>query len=343
MDKLRALEYFSHAVQAGTLAGAAAHFDVSTSAVTQLVASLERSLGTTLLRRSNRGLALTPDGERYYAHAQAMLDELRAVETGLGAGGTRLRGTLTIGMRGTIASACVIPQLSRFTELHPDLELVLKPVEQVKDFDMRAVDVAVMTGWPPDGEFVVRWLAQTRNVVCASANYWERRGKPTTPEDLQRHECLVMRSSGGMLLDRWIFAKKDDERAIDVQPRILSDQVNWIVDAAAAGCGVARIGDIVLIEHLRSGALVPVLTDWEALEAPSHFALYRPAQRRSRRVRAFIEFLVELFAGFERDRLPLPAARRDRIPKPEWFGRGEGRQSRYAARHRQTESTASRR
>ncbi len=338
MDKLRALEYFSRAVQSGTLAGAAAHFDVTTSAVTQLVGSLERSLGTLLLRRSNRGLTLTPDGERYYAHAQAMLDELRAVESRLGGGSTGLRGTLTVGMRGTIASTCVIPHLSRFIDSHPDLELVLKPVEQVKDFDAQGVDVAVMTGWPPEGEFVVRWLAQTRNVVCASPGYWQRRGRPSVPEDLQHHDCLVMRSSGGMLLDRWTFAKIGDERAIDVPPRILSEQVTWIVEAALAGCGVARVGDIVLISHLQSGALVPVLADWEALEAPSHFALYRPAQRRSRRVRAFIDFLVGLFAGFEPDRLPLPSPRGNRMPKPEWFGRGEGRQSRYASRHSSTTS-----
>lgn len=124
--------------------------------------------------------------------------------------------------------------------------------------------------------------------------------------------------------------------AIDVQPRILSEQVSWVVDAALASCGVARIGDIVLIPHPRSGTLVPVLSDWEALEASADFALYRPAHRRSRRVRAFVDFLVEVFAGFEHDRLPLPTKRRDRTPKPACFGRGEGRQSRYAARRAAT-------
>lgn len=110
------------------------------------------------------------------------------------------------------ANACVIPQLSRFTELHPELEFMLKPVEQMKDFDARVVDVAVMTGRRPDGEFIVRWLVQTRNMICASPDYWQRRDKPTAPEDLRRHDCLVMRSSGGAPLDRWIFAREDDER-----------------------------------------------------------------------------------------------------------------------------------
>ena len=71
MDKLRAIEYFNRAVHSGTFAGAARFFDVSTPAVTQLIAALERSLGTVLFYRSNRGLALTTDGERYYAMSQA--------------------------------------------------------------------------------------------------------------------------------------------------------------------------------------------------------------------------------------------------------------------------------
>lgn len=333
MDKLRAIEYFSRAVQAGTLAGAARHFDVSNAAVTQLIGALERSLGTVLFHRSNRGLALTPDGERYYAMAQGLLADLEAVEGGLGGRGGRLRGTLTIGFRGSMAQYCVLPNLRRFFEQQPELELVLKPVEQISDFDTQEVDVAVLTGWPPAGDFVVRQLAQTRNLVCASPDYWSRRGRPAAPDDLIEHDCLVMRSSGGVLLDRWLFEKDGVQRAIDVRTRMLSHQVTWIVEAACAGCGVIRVGDMALANQISSGALVPVLTDWQALEAPLHFALYRPAQRRSKRVRAFIDFLVELFAELELRR-PLPASRADaRMPRPEWFGHGHGRQSAYVARH----------
>ena len=116
---------------------------------------------------------------------------------------TLSRGTpyqTQMNITGSMAQYCVLPNLPRFFEQHPELELVLKPVEQISDFDTQEVDVAVLTGWPPDGDFVVRQLAQTRNLVCASPDYWSRRGRPASPDDLAAHDCLVMRSSGGVLL-----------------------------------------------------------------------------------------------------------------------------------------------
>lgn len=331
MDKLRAIEYFNRAVQAGTFAAAARSFDVSTPAVTQLVGALERSLGTVLFHRSNRGLSLTADGERYYAMTRALVAEMQEVEQGIGPRGSKPRGTLTIGMRGSVAQNAVMPQLARFLDRYPDLEVVLKPVETLDEIDAQKVDVAVMTGWPPEGDFVIRPLAQTRNIVCAAPGYWARRGRPADPEDLLAHDCLVMQSSGGALLDRWLFARNGEQRAVDVRSRLFSYQVTWIQEAACAGAGVIRVGDLMLGRFLESGALEPVLTDWQALEAPSHFAAYRPGQRRSKRVRAFIDFLVDLFAELEATRPAAAGGAARRMPRPEWFGRAQGRQSDFVA------------
>jgi hypothetical protein len=90
-----------------------------------------------------------------------------------------------------------------------------------------------------------------------------------------------------------------------------------------------RLADLTVNRHLASGALEPVLTDWDALEAPTIFAAYPPAQRHSRLVRAFLEFLVEVFAEVENERRPLVSGRVARVPKPEWFGRARGRQSKF--------------
>jgi hypothetical protein len=121
---------------------------------------------------------------------------------------------------------------------------------------------------------------------------------------------------------------------VDVKGRLLSDDRPWLDEAACAGAGVIRLTDLTLSRPLSSGWLVPVLTDWEALEAPTIFAAYRRSQRQSKLVRVFLNFLIEVFAELENERSLASPAGIARVPKPEWFGRARGRQSDYVARRR---------
>jgi len=143
MDKLRAIEYFVRTVEAGSFGAAARSLDVSTPAVSQLVGTLERSLGIALLHRSPRGIALTADGRRYYEVLHRLTDDLRDIERQLGPG-LRPRGTLTVGMRAGVAQACVMPHIARFLARYPEVDLILKPVETLEEVDSQDLDIAVM-------------------------------------------------------------------------------------------------------------------------------------------------------------------------------------------------------
>jgi LysR family transcriptional regulator, regulator for bpeEF and oprC len=334
MDKLRAIQYLACAAETGSFTAAAKTLDVSTPAVAQLIRALERSLGVALFHRTTRGLSLTADGERYYETSRRITADLHDLEQILGPRGTKPRGKLTVGMREAVGRNCVMPRITRFLARFPDVELVTKPVGTFESLDELNLDLAVLTGWPPEGDMVALPLAQTRHVVCASPEYWIRQGKPQTPEELRKHDCLVTRSFSGVLLDRWIFEKKGERRTVDVKSRLLSNTRPWLDEAACAGAGVIRLADITLTRYLSSGLLVPALTDWEALESPTIFAAYRRGQRQSKLVRAFLDFLVEVFAELENERSPAPVSGISRVPKPEWFGRAHGRQSAYVARGR---------
>jgi LysR family transcriptional regulator for bpeEF and oprC len=336
MDKLRAIQYFTRAAESGSFAGAARHFDVSTPAITQLVGALERSLGVSLFHRTKQGISLTPDGERYYEIARKIAADLHDIEQQLGPRGAKLRGTLTVGMNSHLGTNCVMPRIVRFLAQYPDIELVFKPIVTIQEIGEKNLDVAVLVGWPPERDLVVRQLAQTRLVVCAPPEYWAREGIPQEPEALRDHPCLILRSSGGTLLDRWAFEKNGERRTIDVKTRLFSDDRTWLAEAACAGGGVVRMADLNLNRYLSSGLLVPVLTDWEALEAPLIFAAYAPGQRRSKLLRDFLDFLVEVFAEIESERLPSLKNAMPRVPKPDWFGRTHGRHSDYVARRRKS-------
>jgi DNA-binding transcriptional LysR family regulator len=336
MDKLRAIQYLTRAVEAGSFAGAAKSLEVSTPAVAQLVNALERTLGVKLLHRTTHGLSLTAAGARYYETSRKLAADLHDLENSLGTRGGRPRGTLTVGLRQAVGHNCVMPRITRFLARFPDIELVNKPARTVRDIDEQNLDIAVLIGWPSERDLVVRPLAQTRYVVCASPEYWAREGRPHEPEDLRTHHCLLFRSSAEILLDRWMFEQNGERRTVEVKSRLLADDRPWLDEAACAGAGVIRLADLSVSRHLSSGSLVPVLTDWEALEAPTIFAVYRRSQRQSRLVRVFLDFLVEVFAELENERTQGPPGGIARVPKPEWFGRAHGRQSSYFARKKKS-------
>jgi DNA-binding transcriptional LysR family regulator len=264
MDKLRAIQYLKCAVEAGSFTSAAKSLGVSAPAVAQLIGALERSLGIVLLHRTTRGLSLTPDGARYHETSRRLAAELHQLEQSLGPRGEKPRGTLTVGMREAIGLNCIMPRITRFLERFPEIDLVTKPARTVRDIGELKLDVAVLIGWPSERDLVVRPLAQTRYVVCASPGYWMRKGRPHEPDDLDHHHCLLFRSSAEILLDRWIFEKNGVHRNVDVKSSLLSDDRPWLDEAACAGAGVIRAADLTVNRYLSSGLLVPVLTDWEA-------------------------------------------------------------------------------
>lgn len=327
MDKLRAIQYFNQAVTSGSLTGAARFFNVSTASVAELVSALEQSIGAPLLHRTRQGISLTADGEKYYEISRTLVDDLHEVEQRIGSRANELRGTLAVGIRDSIGQCCVMPKLNRFLTRHPRVDLVLKPIISIDDLDDRALDLGVVIGWPPEREIAVRPLIQTRLMVVASPDYWHTHGKPETPGDLKGHDGMVIRSTGGTQLDRWIFQRQRERCTVDVRSRVFSDERNWLYEALRGGCGVARLADITLLQDIRAGSLVPVLLDWEALEAPMVFAAFQPRARQSRLLRAFLDFLVDVFAEIDIERRPLAPGHTRPVPKPEWFGRVRGRHS----------------
>jgi LysR family transcriptional regulator for bpeEF and oprC len=274
------------------------------------------------------------DGARYHEATHGITADLREIEQRIAPRGAKPRGTLTVGIREAVGLNCVMPRITRFLARYPEVELVTRPARTVRDVHEMGLDLAVLVGWPSEHDLAVRPLAQTRYVVCASPEYWMREGEPRKPEDLQGHHCLLFRSSSEILLDRWIFEKDGERRSVDVKSSLISDDRPWLDEAACAGAGVIRLADLTVSRQLSSRLLVPTLTDWQALEAPTIYAAFPRRQRNSKLLRAFLDFLMEIFAELEGERNQAVAASIARVPKPAWFGRARSRQSDYVARRR---------
>jgi len=326
VDKLRALQYFVAAAQAGSFSGAARRLDVSVPAIARLVTALERSLAIALFERSAQGLTLTGDGNRYLAACMPVLTQVATLDETVSAAAARSTGTVVVGAPPYLAQHCILPGLPAFHGEHPNIQVDLRSVDRVSPGEVAGLEVLVLYGWPEHGGMVQRRIAQTRSLICASPDYWARMGVPVRPRDLERHVGLLFRDQEGTVLDLWEYERGSEKEAVTVSGWLIASHRDVILDAALAGLGVARFTDLSIRPWLRSGALVPVLLDWTTRHSPPVNLLYRASQRRTPRVRAFIDFVTDLFRELEAEREPRlrEAAAAER---PHWYRRRRQRAS----------------
>jgi LysR family transcriptional regulator for bpeEF and oprC len=257
---------------------------------------------------------LTPDGEQFLPACTIALEELRAAEARLSVNRTRASGKLVVGMQKAFGHF-VAPFLDR----HPELKLDLRFVRNPKDPLAALVDVLVFVGWIEDTDMVAKRVAQTQLVTCASPAYLQSHGVPRHPDELRDHDCCAYRSSWGAVLDLWKYQRGEEVRSVALEPRIVSDDVDWLCEAAVRGAGVVRLIDLRARPFLEQDLLKPVLGNWEALEAPPIHVMYRSGSQRSPRVRAFVDFVTELCADLETWRRRGGQTKFAPVPTPPWF------------------------
>ena len=332
MDKLRALEYFVAAAEAGSLSGAARQLDVSVSAVAKLINGLERRLGARLFERTAQGLELTANGESYLETCQPLLAELAQADELVSASTTRARGSIVVGVQHVLGFHCLIPALPRFHALYPDIHIDVRDFNRADEEQMRGVDVFLVLGWPRIGDLVHRQIGSVRFVVCATPEYWAAHGKPERPGDLAHHNCLLTRSVDGIVMDLWSFRRGEEKESVTATGWLVTSNPHrdGAMQIVLEGGAVARGIDLANRDRLRSGALVPALTDWEPLEAPPVNLLYRPTCRRIPRVRLFIDFVTGLFRELERGR----ESRIAPTARPAWMRQRSGLASAVTTRRR---------
>lgn len=308
MDQLRAMKVFARVVDEGGFAKAARALDMAPPVVTRMVAELEAHLGARLLNRTTRRIALTEVGEQY-------LDKVRLILLGveesdaLAGDATKVpRGHLRVLCPPAVAVHQLAKHLPRFQADYPKITLELSspgPVETVSD----AFDVTIFTSRDaPDGDFIARRLARTEVVVCAAPEYLDLHGRPHHPRDLEHHKAIVPPLS---LTQRGLQFHTgpwgDDEPGGESftlssvhHPALASTHIDTMYAAALAGLGIAGLPSFVIEDALLEHALERVLPEWRMF----HLTLWAgmPSRRHlPARTRAFIDFLLTIFGGEDRD------------------------------------------
>jgi DNA-binding transcriptional LysR family regulator len=305
MDRLRRLELLVRAADAGSFAKAAESLDLTPSAVSHSIAQLERDLRVTLFYRTTRQLRLTDDGEELYRRAREILDKLAEAEGFVTRARARLTGTLRIGLPTVVSLHIVMPALPQFMKQHPGLKIETSVAKQVKEMHAGGFDVLLRVGEPGDSGLIARKVAQVRYGVYAAPDYLKAAGEPLTPADLSRHRCLVFKPNWSTKpLDEWRFERGGVLESARVAAGLTTDDREGLIATALAGGGVMRLG-MFGPEPVVTGRLKRLLGDWTCLEAPVLYALYRKSPRPAPKISAFLEFVGQAFAAFDREELTL--------------------------------------
>jgi DNA-binding transcriptional LysR family regulator len=295
MDKFEDLQAFVAVVEAGSFTAAAERLGAAKSAVSRRVSGLEERLGVQLLRRTTRTLNLTDTGQSFYEHGARILADLEEAESAAQQEHGELRGVLRVALPLSFGVRHMCKPIAAFSKRHPKIRFDLDLNDRRIDLIEEGIDLAVRIGHLRDSSLIARKLFDVRMVVCASHHYLAAHGTPETPHDLGEHDCLVYSNLADP--DTWRWEDSDGRRhAVELSPVMRASSGDFLTNSAAHGLGIVIQPTFIAAEAIRRGNLVPILTAFEWPVTPA-YAVYPPTRHLSYRVRAFIDFLVERFAG----------------------------------------------
>jgi len=291
MDRMTSMATFVKVVESGGFSAAARTLSMSPSMVTAHVQSLEERLGVRLLNRSTRRVSLTEVGHAYYERCLQILAEADDADQIAQALQSTPRGTLRLNTSIAIPPL-LAPVIAEFVALYPEASVNLTMTDRMIDLVEEGFDLAVRNMSVPDSSLVVRRVATYRFVVCGAPGYLAARGIPGQPADLSHHNCLVYSHSAWG--NEWRFAGPDGEQSVTVEGNLQANSDNALRLAAVHGQGLALAPSFLLLDEIKSGRLVPVLTEFLQAEHAIN-AIYPHRHHLPAKVRSFIDLLVKHF------------------------------------------------
>jgi DNA-binding transcriptional LysR family regulator len=294
MDSVDPMRVFISAIELKSFSAAADRMQLTPSAVSKIVSRLEDRLGVRLINRTTRRISATPEGEAYFNGAKYIVAEIDEMEAAVGQSSTRPKGLLRVNTGTAFGVHHLMPKLPLFLERYPEINVSVEITDRRIDIVGEKADLAIRTGPVGEETLIARGIAEMQRVICASPGYLERMGTPQRPEDLAQHACLLI--SDQPSLNRWPFRGTDGApMLLEVRGRATANTADGLARLAIAGGGIIRLGDLIVADALRLGALVPLLEDTHVAEAVPISAVYPSGRHRAPKVRVFVEFLIEQF------------------------------------------------
>lgn len=292
MIRIDDLGLFLRSAALGSFTAAAVEADLLPGQVAASIKRLERELEVRLFTRTTRSLRLSAEGEQYLPTARSVLDHLSQGRENLRGDNAPLRGTLQIAAPSDLGRNILLPWLTEFRRLHPELKLRLLLSDQISNLFRDPVDVAVRYGFNEDANYIaIPLVPLNRRVLVASPDYLARNDTPVVPDDLKHHTCLPYLQNG-RIHDRWQLGTQ----TIQVGGPLFSDDADVVRRWALEGEGIAYKSWLDVSVDVQEGRLVVLMTDHPGDVYPLCFACPHRAQL-TRAVTRFHQWLSEKFGA----------------------------------------------
>ncbi|MCC6302255.1 MAG: LysR family transcriptional regulator [Gammaproteobacteria bacterium] len=295
MDRIDQLRIFIRVAQSGSFTLAADQLELPRPTVSLTIQQLEAHLGVRLFNRTTRQVSLTQDGESLVERAIALVADAEELEQQFHSRSGTLTGRVRVDMPSRIARRLVAPALPVFFAEHPGIEVELGSSDRVIDLIHEGIDLALRVGPPPPSSLVVRPIGHLRLVNCASPAYLARQGIPRTPADLTRHQAVKYASPSNGRVEPWEWVEAGELRSVPMGGPVSVNNAETYIACCLAGLGLIQIPAFDVAEHLSSGELVEVLSQWQAPPMPVQL-VYPHRRHLSRRVQAFSNWVTQLLA-----------------------------------------------
>jgi len=293
-DRIELIQTFVRIVQAGSLSAAAAQMGTTQPTISRRLQQLERTLGVRLLQRSTHTMKLTEDGERCFERAKELLSGWDAFESDLRGAGVEASGSLRVVVPHAFGQQQLIGPLAEFMRRHPRINVDWMLHERPNDFVSQGLDCAIHVGEVTDSSLVAIKLAEVPRIMVAAPQVLAALGNKEIehPRDLAALPWLSL----SLFYRRQLslsHAHSGERCDISIQPRLVTDNLHAICNAALEGLGVCVVSAWMVAEYVKSGRLVEVLPDWRTDALPLS-VLYPYARHYPARLRLFVELMKEV-------------------------------------------------
>lgn len=295
MDRVTSMRVFQHAASEASLSSAARHLGMSPAMATKHVNALEARLGVKLLHRSTRRLTLTEAGSHYLEACQRILAEIDEAEAAARSQRIKASGLLRLNLPLSFGYRFIAPLMPGFSRRHPEVSVELGLSDAELDLIAGNWDLAVRIGALADSPLQARRLGDSAMLVCAAPAYLDQRGVPRRVAELTQHNCLSYTLSAKQGRRHWSFGAAGEHR-VAVQGNLAANNGDALLAAAVRGQGIIYQPEFIVGEALARGELVALALDKPPVELGGIHVLYPPDRRPPAKVRAMVDYLVEVFA-----------------------------------------------
>ncbi|TKB54516.1 LysR family transcriptional regulator [Ferrimonas aestuarii] len=301
MDLLKSIRIFRAVLEQQSFSAAATSLSLVPSAVSRQVSELERHLGVQLLQRTTRSVRLTDEGQRYLAKMEAICTEVDGLY-GTNHSQDDLSGTIRMVAPVLFGQSILPTALAEFGRENPGVAIELQLLNRQCNLVEEGYDFAIRTGKQPDSDVVATKLTTMRMLTGASPGYLALNGTPETPADLATHNCLI--NNVHRTPRSWLYQQQGQRIPVKVDGDFESNDSLCIRAQAQADRGIVQLADFQVWRAFDTGALVPILSDFEP--APVSVWLMHPAQRFLPSVqRSLMQFLSDYLKRNQLKRMPV--------------------------------------